>query len=473
MIPAKTFAGRRIVIFGLGRSGISTYRALESGKASVFAWDDSERSRAAAQADGLKLTDLADIDWSTIDSLILAPGVPLTHPQPHWTVNRARSAGVEIIGDVEIFARERAATVPHAPFIAVTGTNGKSTTTALISHVLKASGYDAQMGGNIGVPILSLEPPAAGRFHVIEMSSYQVDLTPTLKPSVGILLNISPDHIDRHGTFENYAAIKARLVKCSDAAVISVDDKTVAEIARDLIAHHPWAILISTQSKLVEGYYFDAGRIFNAHDGGRGVVAHVEGLTNLRGLHNAQNIMATYAALDAVGVPAPKLGDALKSFPGLAHRMEQIGNRRGVAFINDSKATNAESAGVALASFERDIFWICGGRAKDGGVKSLSPYFPRIARAYLVGESEDQFATELDGLVDFARCGTLEIAVAAAARDAANSDGQEPVVLLAPACASFDQYVSFEKRGDHFRDIVTALPDIELPDIGEPGNGAA
>ncbi|MFT5509348.1 MAG: UDP-N-acetylmuramoylalanine--D-glutamate ligase [Hyphomicrobiaceae bacterium] len=462
MIPATTFAGRRIAIFGMGRSGISTFRSLAAGGATVFAWDDGESSRSAAEADGLALTDLSGIDWQTIDSLVLAPGVPLTHPQPHWTVNRAREAGVEIIGDIEIFARERAALAPHAPFIAITGTNGKSTTTALIAHVLRASGRDVQMGGNIGVPILSLEPPAQSRFHVIEMSSYQIDLTPTLNPSVGILLNVSADHIDRHGTFENYAAIKARLAECADTAVVSVDDATVAAIARDLIANHQNAVPLSVQSKLVEGYYFEAGRIYNARDGGRGVVAYLEGLSNLRGIHNAQNVMATYAALDAVGVPAPELGDALKSFPGLAHRLEEIGSRKGVVFVNDSKATNAESASVALASFDRDIFWICGGRAKDGGVSSLSTYFPRISRAYLIGESEDDFAMQLDGHVDFARCGTLEIAVAAAARDAAASRGSEPVVLLAPACASFDQYVSFEKRGDHFRDIVTALPDIEL-----------
>lgn len=467
MIPATTFAGGRVAVFGLGLSGGATCRSLLAGGATVLAWDENERSRAAAEADGLALTDLNDADWSTIDSLVLAPGVPLTHPAPHWTVNRAREAGVEVIGDIEIFARERAATAPDAPFIAITGTNGKSTTTALIAHVLQAAGRDTQMGGNIGVPILALEPPAANRFHIIEMSSYQIDLTPTLKPSVGILLNVSPDHIDRHGTFENYAAIKARLPKCAATAVVCVDDATTGTIAAELLSAHANVAPVSARTKLTNGYFLESDRIYNARDGGRGVVANLDDLPTLRGLHNAQNIMATYAALDAVGVPAGELGDALRSFPGLAHRLEEVGRRKGVVFINDSKATNAESAAVALASFERDIFWIIGGRAKEGGLKELEPYFSRIARAYLVGESEDDFAGQLDGSVDYARCGTLEIAVAAAARDAAASDGKEPVVLLAPACASFDQYPSFEARGDHFRDIVKGLPGVELRGVAD------
>ncbi len=236
MIPATTFKGRRVAVFGLGRSGGATCRALDAGGAEVLAWDENERACAAAAADGIALTDLDRADWSTIDALVLAPGVPLTHPAPHWTVNRARAANVEVIGDVEIFARERRAAAPDAPFIAITGTNGKSTTTALIAHILRESGRDTQMGGNIGVPILSLEPPQSGRHYVIEMSSYQIDLTPTLESDVAILLNVSPDHIDRHGTFENYAAIKARLAEAARRAVIGVDDHTVADIAARLAA---------------------------------------------------------------------------------------------------------------------------------------------------------------------------------------------------------------------------------------------
>lgn len=462
MIPATTFAGRRVAVFGLGRSGASTCRSLAAGGATVLAWDENERSREAALAAGIELTDLNHADWSIIDTFVLAPGVPLTHPVPHWTVNRAREAGVEVIGDIEIFARERAVTAPDAPFIAITGTNGKSTTTTLIAHLLSATGRDAQMGGNIGVPILSLAPPRPDRFYVIEISSYQIDLTPSLKPTVGVLLNVSADHIDRHGTFENYAAIKARLVRRSDTAVVGIDDITVAGIARELLASHSATVVISTKTKPVNGYYSEGDRVYSARDGSRAVVAYLDGLPTLRGQHNAQNIMAAYAALEAVGIAPGELTAALKSFPGLAHRLEEIGRQKSMVFVNDSKATNADSAAVALASFESDIFWICGGRAKEGGIASLSPYFPRIARAYLIGEAEDDFARQLEGKVAYARCGTLEIAAAAAARDAAASNGREPVVLLAPACASFDQYASFEARGDHFRDIVEALPQVEL-----------
>lgn len=462
MIPASTFTGRRVAVFGLGRSGTATYQSLVAGGAEVLAWDESERSRDQAGSDGVALVDLEAADWSSIDCLVLAPGVPLTHPKPHWTVERARGAGIDVIGDIEVFARERAAIAPDAPFVAITGTNGKSTTTALIAHVLRAAGQDVQMGGNIGVPILSLEPPAADRFHVVEMSSYQIDLTPMLAPSVGVLLNVSPDHIDRHGTFENYAAIKARLPAQAKTAVVGVDDATVAGIAKDLVEASPNTTLIATRSKLVDGYYFEDGRIYCAGDGARHIVADLDGLSTLRGLHSAQNVMAAYATLEALGVSTDTFAGALASFPGLAHRMEEIARRDDVVFVNDSKATNAESAAVALASFERDIFWICGGRAKEGGVASLGAYFPRIARAYLVGESEDAFAAQLEGRVEIARCGTLEIATAAAARDAAASNSEEAVVLLAPACASFDQYPSFEARGDHFRDIVKALPGVEL-----------
>lgn len=468
MIPATTFAGRHVAVFGLGRSGTSTCRSLLAGGATVLAWDENERSRAAAEADGLHLTDLNTADWNAIDTLVLAPGVPLTHPAPHWTVNRARDAGIEVIGDIEIFARERQAHAPAAPFIAITGTNGKSTTTALIAHLLKAIGRDVQMGGNIGVPLLSLEMPKADRFYVVEMSSYQIDLTPTLRPTAGILLNVSPDHIDRHGTFENYARIKARLAECSETAIIGVDDETVADIARRLKASHPQTVLFSASTKLPNGYYAEADRIYSAQDGSRGVVAVLEDLPTLRGVHNARNIMAAYAALDAVGIAASELTKALGSFPGLAHRLEQVARRNNVVFVNDSKATNVESTAVALASFDADIFWICGGRAKDGGLAGLSEFFPRIARAYLIGEAEEAFAHQLEGHVEFAKCGTLEIATAAAARDAASASGREPIVLLAPACASFDQYASFETRGEHFRDIVAALPGVELP---SPANG--
>jgi UDP-N-acetylmuramoylalanine--D-glutamate ligase len=458
MIPATTFEGRRVAVFGLGRSGGATCRALAAGGAEVLAWDENERARAAAEADGIALTDLDRADWSTIDTLVLAPGVPLTHPAPHWTVNRARDAGVEVIGDVEVFARERRAIAPQAPFIAITGTNGKSTTTALIAHMLGDAGCDVQMGGNIGVPILSLAPPAPGRHYVIEMSSYQIDLTPTLESDVAILLNVSPDHIDRHGTFDNYATIKAHLVQAGKCAVIGVDDASVAEIAARLAASGQNMVRFSADHRLAAGYYLDGERIYWAEDGHSAPVADVDGLATLRGRHNARNVMAALATMKALGVAFKDATRALKSFPGLAHRLELVGHRGRTLFINDSKATNVEAAAVALASFEGDIFWILGGRAKEGGLADLKRFFPRIARAYLIGEAEQAFEAELEGKVDTVRCGALAKALDRAAADAEASGAEGPVVLLAPACASFDQFPNFEARGTEFRELAMALP---------------
>ena len=458
MIPATTFMGRRVAVFGLGRSGTATCRALAAGGADVLAWDENERSRVAAEADCIALTDLNRADWSMIDALVLAPGVPLTHPAPHWTVNRARAAGVEVIGDIEIFARERRVTAPEAPFVAITGTNGKSTTTALIAHLLKESGCDVQMGGNIGVPILSLAPPAPGRHYVVEMSSYQIDLTPMLEPDVAILLNVSPDHLDRHGTFENYAAIKARLVEVGRRSIIGIDDETVAAIAGRLAEAGRAVVRFSADNRLADGYFLERDRIYWAKDGHRAAIADIGDLATLRGRHNARNVMAALATLEALGVPFREGVKALETFPGLAHRLELVGHLGRTLFINDSKATNVEATAVALASFEGGVYWIAGGRAKEGGLKQLRPYFPRIERAYLLGEAEQAFAAELAGEVETVACGTLEVALQRAAADAEAGTAAEPVVLLAPACASFDQYPSFEARGTEFRERAAAMP---------------
>ncbi|HEY8215325.1 MAG TPA: Mur ligase family protein, partial [Methylocystis sp.] len=234
MIRCTAFSGKKVAVFGLGASGLASAQALIAGGASVAAWDDNEAGRAAAAKAGITVEDLRSADWTRFAALVLAPGVPLTHPEPHWTVDKARAANVEVIGDIELFARERARHCPDAPFIAITGTNGKSTTTALVAHLLKSLGHDAQMGGNIGRAILTLEPPARDRFHVVEMSSFQIDLTPTLRPTAGVLLNVTPDHIDRHGTVEAYAAVKERLVEGAEAAVIGVDDDLTRLIAARL-----------------------------------------------------------------------------------------------------------------------------------------------------------------------------------------------------------------------------------------------
>jgi UDP-N-acetylmuramoylalanine--D-glutamate ligase len=461
MIPASMFAGKAVALFGLGGSGLATASALQAGGARVLACDDNPASMASAREKGIETGDLRTADWSRFASFVLSPGVPLTHPEPHWSVGLAKRAGVEIIGDIEVFCRERDVIAPDAPFVAITGTNGKSTTTALIAHILREAGRDVQMGGNIGTAILSLGPPAPGRFHVIEMSSFQIDLTPSLRPSVGVLLNISPDHLDRHGTMENYAAIKERLVARAGTAVVGVDDEQSATVARRRVQTGAPVRLISTKPLGSDGIFAEQGRLVRAAAGTASAVADIAAIRSLRGLHNAQNAAAAFAVCETLGLSSEEIGRGMRTFPGLPHRMEEVGRRGEAIFVNDSKATNADSTEKALASFEH-IYWILGGKAKDGGIAPLRDYFPKIEKAYLIGAATDEFAETLDGKVRFARCGTLDKAVAEAAKDALASDAPEPVVLLSPACASYDQYRNFEIRGDHFRDLVRALPGIHM-----------
>ena len=467
MIRATSFQGKTAAVFGLGSSGTAAARALLAGGADVAAWDDSAAGREAALRDGLPLVDLATADWSGFSALVLAPGVPLTHPVPHWAVDKARQNGVEIIGDIEVFARERALRAPKAPFIAITGTNGKSTTTALVAHILRHAGYDAQLGGNIGRAILTLEEPAADRFHVVEMSSFQIDLTPTLNPTVGVMLNVTPDHLDRHGTIENYAAVKERVVQGAEVAAIDIDDDFGLAMLKRRIESGP-AVAFSAEKSLAPGYSLLDGTIVCSNRAALAVkLGSLSGITTLRGRHNAQNALAAVAAvrecLNWLGRSADlDWQGALASFPGLPHRMEEVGRVGNVLFINDSKATNADSTEKALLSFPRDVFWIVGGKPKAGGIASLAPLFGGVIKAYLIGESSEDFAATLEGKVNFKRSKTLDTAVAEAARDAATSRGAEPVVLLSPACASYDQFKNFEVRGDAFRALVAALPGITM-----------
>jgi UDP-N-acetylmuramoylalanine--D-glutamate ligase len=463
MIPVTSFAGRKVALFGLGGSGLASAQALIAGGADVVAFDDSVASADKAKAAGVATDDLRKIDWSKISALLLAPGVPLTHPAPHWSVALARNAGAEVIGDIELFCRERRKLAPHSPFVAITGTNGKSTTTALIHHLLVAAGRSADLGGNIGTAVLTLKPPRADHAHVVECSSYQIDLAPTLDPRVGILINVSEDHLDRHGTIEHYAAVKERLVagvQAGGTAVIGVDDEYCAAAAGRVAAKGKNVVRISVRRKLVDGIYADHGAIIRAIAGKTESIARLDSIGSLRGLHNAQNAACAAAAALALGLDPTQIQAGLRSFPGLAHRMEQVGRKGAVLFVNDSKATNADSSAQALACFN-DMFWIAGGKPKTGGITPLEQFYPRIRKAYLVGEAAEEFARTLDGKVAYEIAGTLDRAVEASARDAESSGIKEPVVLLSPACASFDQYRNFEVRGDHFRELVLKLPGLK------------
>ena len=450
MISVPGFEGRRVAVFGLGRSGITAARALQAGGAIPIMWDDGEAGRAQAKGEGFTVEDLAAADWSDFAALVLSPGAPLTHPRPHWTVDLARAAGVPVLGDIELFARALADRPKdqRPRVVAITGTNGKSTTTALIGWVLKSAGLTVHVGGNIGVGVLALPEPTPDAVYVIEVSSYQLDLTTTFAPDVAILTNISPD---RHGGMDGYVAAKARIFANQgrdDVALVGVDDTWGQEIARDLPDR---ATVISTHpSQRAEGYVAQPGAVLKDGE----LVADLSAARSLPGRHNAQNAAFAYGTAVRLGVSHDAAVAGLLSFPGLAHRMEAVGRLGSARFINDSKATNADAARQALASYP-SVFWIAGGVPKTGGIDDLADLFPRIAKAYLIGDAADAFAATLaDTPHVIAR--TLDAAVAAAAADAASAGGDQ-IVLLSPACASFDQFKDFEARGEAFRAAVLAL----------------
>jgi UDP-N-acetylmuramoylalanine--D-glutamate ligase len=466
VFPARSFRGRKLAVFGLARSGTACIEALRLGGAAVHAWDDSQPAVEKARAAGLPISNLHELDFGTLDALVLSPGVPLTHPEPHWTVLKARHAGIEVIGDTEIFARE--AMAAGARIVAITGTNGKSTTTALAGHVLAAGGLDVDVGGNIGKAVFLLRQPVKDRVYVLELSSFQIDLMPGLAPRVGILTNLTPDHLDRHGSMENYAAVKARMFArqgAGDTSLCGVDDAWCSEIA-DNIAGGSDLRRVSVTRPLDDGIAAPEGVLRDRRGGTLVCEIDLRDMPALRGQHNWQNACMAYGAAAAFGIAPGIIARAMQSFPGLAHRMQQVGAAGGIAFVNDSKATNADAAEKALLSFD-NIYWILGGIAKSGGIAPLRPHFGRVARAYLIGQSSDDFAAALEGQLPYTRCGTLDRAVAAALADAQRDGRKGAVVLLSPACASFDQYPNFEVRGDAFVKAVAGLPGVTMTITGD------
>ncbi|WP_068085948.1 UDP-N-acetylmuramoyl-L-alanine--D-glutamate ligase [Polycladidibacter stylochi] len=450
MIPVTTMSGKDVAVFGLGGSGLVTAKALVAGGARVDVWDDNPERTLAAEEAGLDVIDLQDADFGRYEALVLAPGVPLTHPEPHWSVKKAQENGVEVIGDVELFQREREAKCPDAAFVAITGTNGKSTSTALISHLLRHAGFDVQMGGNIGRPVLDLDPLSEERVYVVECSSYQIDLAPSLAPDIGVLLNLSPDHLDRHGDMAHYGDVKSRLVRASRLAIVGVDDDYCATLYDRLLENGEQSVdAISSREPVQNGVYYTQGTVVEACDGDEIVMADLEGCRSLRGAHNGQNAAAAVAVTSALGLSRGEIAEGLESFPGLEHRAQVVAQAGHVLFVNDSKATNAEASAHALASYDH-IFWIAGGRPKAGGISSLKQYYPNMAKAYLIGEAAEEFAQSLEGHVETQIFASLESAVRAAADDARASKHNEAVVLLSPACASFDMFSSFEERGHAF-----------------------
>lgn len=467
MFPATTFKGKTVAVFGLARSGTATIEALQLGGATVHGWDDSVPAVDKARAAGLPISSLHQLDFAKLDALVLSPGVPLTHPEPHWTVLKARHAGIEVIGDTEIFAREAAAV--GARIVAITGTNGKSTTTALTGHVLQQAGLDVDVGGNIGKAVFLLRQPVKGRVYVLELSSFQIDLMPRLDPEVGILTNLTPDHLDRHGTMDNYAAVKARMFASQhkgDTALCGVDDDWCAAIAERAVATGADVRRVSVLRDLVDGITAHDGVLRDKRAGKTAAEIDLRAMPALKGRHNWQNACMAYGAAAALGVDITTIAAAMTSFPGLAHRMQQVARAGDIAFVNDSKATNADAAEKALSSFT-NIYWIAGGIAKAGGIAPLKPLFGNVARAYLIGQAAQDFAGTIGTAIPHEGSGTLENAVAAALRDARRDGKPGAVVLLSPACASFDQYPNFEVRGDAFVKAVAQLPGVEMTIPGD------
>ena len=462
MIPVRGFEGKTVAVFGLARTGLAAARALVAGKARVALWDENPKTRAAAEAEGFTLTDLSTADWGDFAALMLSPGVPLTHPKPHWTVEKAKAEGVEILGDVELFARTVNAAPEHKrpKIVAITGTNGKSTTTALIGHICAEAGRDVRIGGNIGTGVLALEDMHGGAVYVLELSSYQLDLTSSLKADVALILNISPDHLERHGDMEGYVASKRRILANQgkgDTAVIGVDDGWGQRICTEITAANRRTIVPISASKVMSrGVYALDGLLYDASGERAAEVADLKRARSLPGRHNWQNAAAAYAAAKGLGIDAATAARALLTFPGLAHRMETVGVIGKVRFVNDSKATNADAARQALSSYPQ-VYWIAGGQPKTGGIDDLADLFPRVIKAYLVGEAAPAFEQTLAGKAPAVQCGTIPAAVEAAFSDAAAS-GKDAIVLLSPACASFDQFADFEARGEAFRKLVEALP---------------
>lgn len=466
MIDLSVFKDKNIAVMGLGKTGLSVVAALTKAGAKISVWDDREESRAGLK-DQSVLVDLNDADFSQFDMLVLSPGIPHSLPAPHKVAQNAIDHVVPIVCDVELLCQAQ----PEMPIVSITGTNGKSTTTSLIGHIL---GEDRKIdvGGNLGQPVLDFKTRGM-KSYVVELSSYQLERCPNLSPQVAVWLNITPDHIDRHGDLEGYISAKKNMFKKpreGSVAVIGVDDEHSRKVADDLERQGQWRVCrVSVQDELEDGYFIRDGHLIHRVPAAEGqedgaeesVLIDLRGLVTLKGVHNRQNAACAYAACHAMGVPHDMIIAQMQSFPGLEHRQYVADVLDGIAYVNDSKATNASAASMALRSFDT-IYWIVGGRPKEGGLDGLDEYIGRIAHAFLIGEAQDDFAQWMrERGVEYSICGNLETAVPAA-HDMAQGDKGLPgagaaVVLLSPACASFDQFPSYEARGDHFVELVGAL----------------
>jgi UDP-N-acetylmuramoylalanine--D-glutamate ligase len=457
MIDLTILEGSSFVVLGLARSGLATVRALRAAGIDCIAWDDNAASRDAASQLGARIADPVTIDWSGIAALVISPGIPSTLPVPHPVAVAARAAGKPIICDVELLARAQ----PRARFVAITGTNGKSTTTALIGHILQQAGARCEVGGNIGRGALDLAPLGEGGLYVLELSSYQLELLQTFHADIAVWLNITPDHIDRHGDLAGYVAAKKNIFARQhdgDCVVIGTEDEASRDVEREMAARSGIACVpVALDRPVANGISYRAGMLVDAD----GYTVDFSDVLTLPGDHNAQNAACAWAVCRWLDVPREMIVAGLRTYPGLPHRQERVAAVGKVVYVNDSKATNADATARALSSYD-EIYWILGGQAKEGGVAPLAPYFGRIRHAFLIGEATELFAGQLEGKLPYSRCGDLQSALDAAHALAQREAAGPAVVLLSPACASWDQWKSYEHRGDAFRAMARALPGAEI-----------
>lgn len=456
MIDLSHLHGKTIAVLGLGKSGLASVKALINAGAIVWAWDDNAASREQIEPLGLAPINLIECDWTEPDMLVISPGIPSTFPTPHPAAEKARRAGKPIICDVELLCTAQS----DVPTLAITGTNGKSTTTALTTHILSGAGIKTQAGGNFGNAALGLQPSGPDDCLVLELSSYQLDLLAEASFDACALLNITPDHLDRHGGMDGYIGSKRQVFarnKGPKWAIISVDDDLCAKMSVELAREGGRHIIeVSVNTPVDHGIYVADGWLIDDLSGAQTRILDLTTVAQMPGKHNWQNIAFAYALCRARGVDATRIIDGIMSFPGLAHRQERLGTIDGVVFVNDSKATNAEASAKALSAYQ-NIYWIVGGKPKEGGINGLEEYYPNIKKAYLIGAATNEFAETLGSDLPWEKCETLDVATKAAFEDARKHGDEGPVVMLTPACASFDQFKSFEARGDAFRDIYNTL----------------
>ncbi len=462
MVPTPRYAGERVVVMGLGKSGLSAAASLRASGALVQVWDDKPAQVQEGVARGFTAFDGSTMNLEGVRAIVWSPGIPHTLPKTHPLAVRARALGIPLICDVDLLVEAQ----PDATVIAITGTNGKSTTTALTSHVFKHAGRKVAMGGNIGIPALELEPLSLGGTYVLELSSYQLELMPHLRCETAVLLNITPDHLDRHGGIEGYVAAKRRIFadqRAPRTAILGVDDEQCASMYEALRKDGVHKVIpISVRTQVLGGFHAIDGLLVDTTGARPKTIIDLKSIARLPGAHNWQNAAAAAAIACSHGLTHDQIAAGLSSFPGLKHRQELVGTVANVSFVNDSKATNADASEKALLCYD-NIYWIAGGVAKEGGIASLTPLFPRIRHAFLIGEAADAFADTLEGKVPFALYEDMESAIEEAGAMALNENKPGATVLLSPACASFDMFKNFEERGDRFREEVIAL----WPQIGK------